>query len=277
MAFADAGAWSPASISTPRGRGDRATRPRQAAARNRGRCDVSLEDECRPRPTTVLRHSTAMHILVNAAARHDPNGDGARPDAAAVEPGVRRQCRGRLPHEPRGAAVDDRGRRRQHHPYRLAAWQRRAPGRAAYCASKGALIQLAKAMAVDHAAQKSASTRSRPARSRPSGWCCASATWKPRAASPGPSTCSTGSASRMRSRQAAAVSRQRCGELHDRRRHAGRRRLQHDVVFNASSSATIAEEPATPDGRVYLLGRLRAMSAAAPVLSPVFCRARPRR
>ena len=42
-----------------------------------------------------------------------------------------------------------------------------AAGRGVYCATKGALIQLAKVMAVDHAATTSASTRCRLAPSRP--------------------------------------------------------------------------------------------------------------
>ena len=93
-------------------------------------------------------------MLVNGAAGYDPNGTVLDLTFADWNRVIGGQCGRRIPDEPRVVALDDRGRRRQHHSYRLATWQRRGgQRRAVYCTSKGALIQLAKAMATDHAAQ----------------------------------------------------------------------------------------------------------------------------
>jgi NAD(P)-dependent dehydrogenase (short-subunit alcohol dehydrogenase family) len=55
--------------------------------------------------------------------------------------------------EPRGAALHDRGRWRLDHLIASQLGRVGSAGRAAYCATKGALIQLAKVMAIDHAGQ----------------------------------------------------------------------------------------------------------------------------
>ena len=64
-----------------------------------------------------------------------------------------------------------------------------APARVAYCASKGAIIQLAKAMAVDHAAQNIRVNALSPARWKRVAWCYVLEIWIQPAASPGLSTC----------------------------------------------------------------------------------------
>ena len=115
--------------------------------------DVSVEAEARA--VADLTHSAwgAIHILVNAAAGHDPNGtilelspaDWDRVFAVNVR-GAYLMSRAVLPHMIAGG-----GGCIIHIASQLG--RVGAPGRPAYCASKGALIQLAKAMAADHAAQ----------------------------------------------------------------------------------------------------------------------------
>jgi NAD(P)-dependent dehydrogenase (short-subunit alcohol dehydrogenase family) len=95
----------------------------------------------------------AIHILVNAAATDDPNGSildisaeqWSRVFAVNVT-GAFLMSRAVLPMmiAAKGGSIIHIGSQLG----RVA-----APARAAYCASKGAIIQLAKAMAVDHAAQ----------------------------------------------------------------------------------------------------------------------------
>jgi NAD(P)-dependent dehydrogenase (short-subunit alcohol dehydrogenase family) len=116
-------------------------------------CDVSLEpDTCRA-VEAVQSAFGPVHILVNAAATDDPTGTvlditqadwtrvfavnvmGAYLMSRAVLPGMVAAGGGNIIH-----IASQLGR--------VA-----APARAAYCASKGAIVQLAKAMAVDHAAQ----------------------------------------------------------------------------------------------------------------------------
>jgi NAD(P)-dependent dehydrogenase (short-subunit alcohol dehydrogenase family) len=116
-------------------------------------CDVSLELDTRRAVNAVQSAFGPIQILVNAAATDDPNGTvldttpadwtrvfavnvtGAYLMSRAVLPGMIAAGGGNIIH-----IASQLGR--------VA-----APARAAYCTSKGALIQLAKAMAVDHAAQ----------------------------------------------------------------------------------------------------------------------------
>lgn len=122
----------------------------RAAAR---RCDVSQEANTRAAAAAAQAAFGAIHILVNAAATDDPNGsvldispaDWSRVFAVNVM-GAYLMSRAVLP------AMSAAGGGSIIH---IASQLGRvgAPARAAYCASKGAIIQLAKAMAVDHAAQ----------------------------------------------------------------------------------------------------------------------------
>ena len=136
----------------------------------------------------VLAEFKAVHVLVNGAAGHDPNGTVLDLSLARLEPRDGGQCRRRVPDEPRVPAGDDRGRRRQHHPSsRRSSAASRRPRRAVYCATKGALIQLAKAMATDHAAQNvRVNTLSPGAVETGAAGASASATWRRRGASSGP-------------------------------------------------------------------------------------------
>ena len=117
------------------------------------RCDVSLEADTRAVAKAAQSAFGAIHVLVNAAATDDPNGtvldispaDWTRVFAVNVM-GAYLMSRAVLP-----AMVAAGGGSIIHIASQLG--RVGAPGRAAYCASKGAIIQLAKAMAVDHAAQ----------------------------------------------------------------------------------------------------------------------------
>jgi NAD(P)-dependent dehydrogenase (short-subunit alcohol dehydrogenase family) len=116
------------------------------------RCDVSSEAETRMAAAAVARFGV-VHILVNAAATDDRNGtildisadEWARVFAVNVT-GAFLMSRAVLP-----AMIADGGGSIIHVASQLG--RVGAPARAAYCTSKGAIIQLAKAMAVDHAAQ----------------------------------------------------------------------------------------------------------------------------
>jgi NAD(P)-dependent dehydrogenase (short-subunit alcohol dehydrogenase family) len=116
-------------------------------------CDVSSESDVEAAARTILAKLPAIHILVNGAAGHDPNGSvlelslaewnkvfavnvaGAFLMSRAIMPAMIKAGGGSIIHiaSQLGSVAGTR--------------------RAAYCASKGALIQLAKAMATDHAAQ----------------------------------------------------------------------------------------------------------------------------
>jgi NAD(P)-dependent dehydrogenase (short-subunit alcohol dehydrogenase family) len=131
-----------------------------AAAANEGvktlavRCDVADEADVAAAAKAILQKFPAIHVLVNGAAGYDPNGtvldltlsDWNRVFAVNVG-GAFLMSRAILP-----AMVAAGGGSIIHIASQLGSVA--APRRAAYCATKGALIQLAKAMATDHAAQK---------------------------------------------------------------------------------------------------------------------------
>ena len=117
------------------------------------RCDVSDEADVRAATKTILSKFSAVHVLVNGAAGYDPNGtvldltlaDWNRVFAVNVG-GAFLMSRATLP-----SMIAAGGGSIIHIASQLGSVA--APRRAAYCATKGALIQLAKAMATDHAAQ----------------------------------------------------------------------------------------------------------------------------
>jgi NAD(P)-dependent dehydrogenase (short-subunit alcohol dehydrogenase family) len=131
-----------------------------AATANKGvkalavRCDVADEADVGAAANAILQKFPAVHILVNGAAGYDPNGtvldltvsDWNRVFAVNVG-GAFLMSRAILP-----AMIAAGGGSIIHIASQLGSVA--APRRAAYCATKGALIQLAKAMATDHAAQK---------------------------------------------------------------------------------------------------------------------------
>ncbi|MBI2802913.1 MAG: SDR family oxidoreductase [Gammaproteobacteria bacterium] len=116
-------------------------------------CDVSRETDTRVAVKAAQSALGSIHILVNGAAADDPNGtvldlalaDWERVFAVNVT-GAYLMSRAVLP-----VMIAAGGGSIIHIASQLG--RVGAPGRPAYCASKGALIQLAKAMAVDHAAQ----------------------------------------------------------------------------------------------------------------------------
>jgi NAD(P)-dependent dehydrogenase (short-subunit alcohol dehydrogenase family) len=130
----------------------------QTISRSGGRaqaraCDVSLENDTRAAADAAQESFGAVQILVHAAAADDPNGtvleispdDWTRVFSVNVM-GAYLISRAVLPMmiAAGGGSI-----------VLIASQLGRvaAPSRVAYCASKGAVIQLAKAMAVDHAAQ----------------------------------------------------------------------------------------------------------------------------
>ncbi|HME28757.1 MAG TPA: glucose 1-dehydrogenase [Pseudolabrys sp.] len=117
------------------------------------RCDVSNEADVETAAKAVFGKFPSVHILVNGAASYDPNGtvldltlsDWNRVFAVNVV-GAFLMSRAILP-----AMITAGGGNIIHIASQLGSVA--AERRVAYCATKGALIQLAKAMAVDHASQ----------------------------------------------------------------------------------------------------------------------------
>jgi NAD(P)-dependent dehydrogenase (short-subunit alcohol dehydrogenase family) len=117
------------------------------------RCDVGNETDVEVAAKTIFSRFPDIHVLVNGAAGYDPNGtvldlalsEWNRVFAVNVG-GAFLMSRAILP-----KMIEAGGGSIIHIASQLGSVA--ASRRAAYCASKGALIQLAKAMATDHAAQ----------------------------------------------------------------------------------------------------------------------------
>jgi NAD(P)-dependent dehydrogenase (short-subunit alcohol dehydrogenase family) len=117
-------------------------------------CDVSSESETRAAVERVAHAFGGLHILVNAAATRDPTATVTDLDLAAWNRvfavnvgGAYLMSRFAIPHMVRAG-----GGSIIHIASQLGTVG--TPGRVAYCATKGALITMAKAMATDHAGQK---------------------------------------------------------------------------------------------------------------------------
>ena len=133
-------------------------------------CDVSNESQVEVAVKTILAKYPRIHILLNGAAGTDPNGsvlelslDDWNKVFGVNVAGAFLMSRAILP-----AMINAGGGSIIHIASQLGSVA--GPRRAVYCASKGALIQLAKAMATDHAAQNIRVNTCRPARSRPIDW-----------------------------------------------------------------------------------------------------------
>jgi len=118
------------------------------------RCDVSSEPETKAAVATIAKTFGGVHVLVNAAAMRDPTATVTDLDLAAWNKvfavnvgGAYLMSRWAIPH-----MVKAGGGSIIHIASQLGTVG--TPGRVAYCATKGALITMAKAMASDHAAQK---------------------------------------------------------------------------------------------------------------------------
>jgi NAD(P)-dependent dehydrogenase (short-subunit alcohol dehydrogenase family) len=116
-------------------------------------CDVSNEAETKAAAAAAVSRFGAVHVLVNAAATDDRNGtildisaDEWSQVLAVNVTGAFLMSRAVLP-----TMIATGGGSIIHIASQLG--RVAAPARAAYCTSKGAIIQLAKAMAVDHADQ----------------------------------------------------------------------------------------------------------------------------
>jgi len=116
-------------------------------------CDVSQEADATNAAAAAVNAFGAIHVLVNAAVATDPTGtvlDYSRADWDRVfainVTGVFLMSRAVLP-----AMIAAGGGSIIH----MASQHARvgAPARAVYCATKGALVMLAKSMAIDHARQ----------------------------------------------------------------------------------------------------------------------------
>jgi NAD(P)-dependent dehydrogenase (short-subunit alcohol dehydrogenase family) len=116
-------------------------------------CDVADEASCRRTIDEAVARFGALHVLVNGAAVLDPDATVVECDLATWNRVVAVNLGGAflmskfaIPHIARsgGGSVI-------HIASQLGSVG--APRRVAYCATKGALIQLARAMAMDHAAQ----------------------------------------------------------------------------------------------------------------------------
>jgi len=118
------------------------------------RCDVSSEPETKAAVATIAKTFGGIHVLVNAAAMRDPTATVTDLDLAAWNKvfavnvgGAYLMSRWAIPH-----MVKAGGGSIIHIASQLGTVG--TPGRVAYCATKGALITMAKAMASDHAAQR---------------------------------------------------------------------------------------------------------------------------
>ena len=116
-------------------------------------CDVAREEDVTAAAEKLLSEFNAIHILVSGAAGHDPTATVLELTLAqwnavfAVNvAGAFLLSRAFLPSMIAAGGGSIILIASQHGSVA-------APGRAVYCASKGALIQLAKTMAADHAAQ----------------------------------------------------------------------------------------------------------------------------
>ena len=151
LSFAEAGA-NVACVDLDKAAAD-ATAAKIGSAAFAVACDVSSESEVEAAAKSILARFPALHILVNGAAGNDPNGtvlelglaDWNKVFAVNVG-GAFLMSRAILP-----AMIRAGGGSIIHIASQLGSVA--GPRRAVYCATKGALIQLAKAMATDHAAQ----------------------------------------------------------------------------------------------------------------------------
>ncbi|HZS68472.1 MAG TPA: glucose 1-dehydrogenase [Burkholderiales bacterium] len=116
--------------------------------------DVASESETRQAVERAVQAFGALHVLVNTAATRDPSATVTDLDLAAWNRvfavnvgGAYLMSRWAIPHMVRSG-----GGSIIHIASQLGTVG--TPGRVVYCATKGALITMAKAMAVDHAAQK---------------------------------------------------------------------------------------------------------------------------
>jgi NAD(P)-dependent dehydrogenase (short-subunit alcohol dehydrogenase family) len=151
LAFAEAGA-NVACVDLDKAAAD-ATAAKIGSAAFAIACDVSSESEVEAAAKSILAKFAATHILVNGAAGNDPNGSVLELSLAewnkvfAVNVGgAFLMSRAILP-----AIIKAGGGSVIHIASQLGSVA--GPRRAVYCATKGALIQLAKAMATDHATQ----------------------------------------------------------------------------------------------------------------------------
>ena len=117
------------------------------------RCDVSSEPETKAAVERIAKTLGGVHVLVNAAALRDPTATVTDLDLAGWNKvfavnvgGAYLMSRWAIPHMAKAG-----GGSIIHIASQLGTVG--TPGRVAYCATKGALITMAKAMASDHAVQ----------------------------------------------------------------------------------------------------------------------------
>ena len=188
-------------------------------------CDVGNETDVEAAAKAILGKFPAIHILVNGAAGYDPNGtvldltlsDWNRVFAVNVG-GAFLMSRAILP-----AMIAAGGGSIIHIASQLGSVA--APRRAAYCATKGALIQLAKAMATDHATQNIRVNTLSPGAVETERLITAFRRHGYRASHGRPETFAAKARPTRGNRACRGISGERCVKLHDRSRPFGRRRL----------------------------------------------------
>ena len=118
------------------------------------KCDVTSESQTRDAVEQAVKTFGGLHVLVNGAAMRDPTATVTELDLAGWNKvfavnvaGAFLMSKWSIPH-----MVKAGGGSIIHVASQLGTVG--TPGRVAYCATKGALLTMSKAMAADHAAQK---------------------------------------------------------------------------------------------------------------------------
>ena len=193
-------------------------------------CDVTSETEARRRRCPVRRRVRAAAHPRQWRGRRRSHRHHPGADACLVGESSRRQPDRALSDEPGcPAAHDCAGGGSIIH---IASQMGRvgAAGRPAYCATKGALIQLAKVMAADHAAQNIRVNTLSPGAVETRRMVLRHGDMETAPAGLGPAASPEAAGPARRDRRRRRLSRQRRLELHDRSRPARRRRLYGRLI-----------------------------------------------
>jgi NAD(P)-dependent dehydrogenase (short-subunit alcohol dehydrogenase family) len=154
LAFAEAGARVVCADVDERGAGETAQSAEKLGARAMAmRVDVANLAECRALVTSAVHRFGGVEVLMFGAAVRDPSATVPDLDERVWNEVLRVNLTGAFLVSK--AAIPAMASRGGGSIILIASQLGRvaSPGRAAYCATKGALLQLAKVMAVDHAAQ----------------------------------------------------------------------------------------------------------------------------
>ncbi len=201
-------------------------------------CDVTDERATRAAVEQAVSVFGGLQVLVNGAAAADPTATVVECSLADWEKVFAVNVRG--PFLLSKAAVPEMVRGGGGSIIHIASQMGRvgAPGRAVYCATKGALIQLAKVMAIDHAADGIRVNTLSPGAVETGRMLMRFPTMAAARRRAGAEACAGPSRSARGDRSGGRVPGQRCGELRDRLGSAGRWRLCRDLRRFRSASPT---------------------------------------